>query len=148
MDYLTKKQDAFTIMEVMIAVIVIGILATFAIPNVMRMWKKIKVNTTMGVMATIETALHDYREDIGHFPRRKEGGLDALVQKPQGQGMEKWDGPYIKGKTEMPLDAWNQPFELNLPPDIVKKDKHKYYEIVSHGPNGPDDETDNIYIGG
>jgi general secretion pathway protein G len=145
---MVQKREAFTLMEVMIAVVVIGILATFVVPNVMRMRKRIQRNTTMGIMASIETALHDYREDIGHFPRRKEGGLDALVQKPQGQGMEKWDGPYLKGKTEMPLDSWNQPFELNLPPNIINKQKFKYYEIISYGPNGPDDESDNIYVGG
>jgi len=144
---MTQKREAFTLMEVMIAVVIIGIMATFAVPGIMRMLRKVKVNTTTGVMASIETALHDYRDDVGHFPRQKEGGLDALVQKPQGPGMEKWDGPYLKGKTEMPTDSWNNPFELNLPPNIIKKDKFKYYEIISHGPNGPEDESDDIYMG-
>lgn len=144
---LTQKREAFTLMEVMIAVVVIGILATFAIPGVMRMREKIAINTTKGVMASLETALHDYRDDMGSFPTRKEGGLDALVQKPQGQSAEKWQGPYLKGKTEIPVDAWGNAYELNLGTDIIKKDKHRYYEIISHGPNGPDDETDTIYMG-
>lgn len=135
-------------MEVMIAVVVIGILATFAIPNVMRMREKIKINTTKGTMAAIETALNEYNEDFGHFPNRREGGLDALVQQPQGPAAQKWNGPYLKGKTEIPLDSWGNPFEFNLRQDIVNKDKFKYYEIVSTGPKGPDDENDNIYIGG
>lgn len=144
---MTQKRAAFTLIEVMIAVFVIGILATFAIPGAMRMWEKIKINTTKGTIASIETALYNYRDDIGHFPTKREGGLDALVQPPQGPGSEKWNGPYLKGKSEMPLDAWNSPFELNLGEDIVQKDKHKYYEIVSYGPKGPDDDSDNIYMG-
>ncbi|MBU1007633.1 type II secretion system major pseudopilin GspG [Candidatus Dependentiae bacterium] len=142
-----NKQEAFTLMEIMIAMVVLGILATLAIPGVMRMREKIRVNQTKAVMASLETAINDYREDIGHFPTQQEGGLEALVVRPRGPAAQKWDGPYLKGKTELPQDAWGNDYELNLGAAIKNKAKHKYYEIISYGPAGPEDEKDIMFTG-
>lgn len=144
---MTRKKEAFTLMEVMIAVVVIGVLATLAIPGVMRMRRQLQKNSTKATMAGIESALHDYRDDIGHFPTRQEGGLEAIVVRPRGPAGEKWDGPYLKGKDELPQDSWGYDFEFNLGPAIKSKTKYKYYEIISYGPEGPDNEKDNISMG-
>ena len=138
-----KKQSAFTLMEVMIAVVVIGILATLAGPRVMKMLDKIKLNTTMGRMAAIETAIQNYREEMGPLPQR----LEDIVVKPTGKGSEKWDGPYIKGAKELPIDAWNNEFEYNKGQNIKHKDVYRYYEIISYGPTGEEDESDYIHMG-
>ena len=144
----TKKRDAFTLIEVLIAIVIIGILATLAGPRIMKIKEKIEVNSTKGTMAAIKTALMDYRDDFGSFPGPKEGGLEALVKNPfSGAGAEKWDGPYISGKTEVPKDYWNREIEYNLPPNIQNKNKYKYFEIISYGPSGPDNEKDNIDMG-
>lgn len=144
---MTHKQEAFTLMEVMIAVVIIGVLATLALPGIMRMRKQLKVNSTKATMAAIESALHDYREDVGHFPTRQEGGLEAIVVRPRGSAGQKWDGSYLKGKIELPQDAWRYDFEFNLGPAIKDKARYKYYEIISSGPEGPDNEKDNISMG-
>lgn len=142
-----RKQDAFTLMEVMLAVVVIGILATLALPGIMRMRRRLQKNTTLATMATLETAIRDYQEDIGHFPTRQEGGLEAIVTRPRGKAAEKWDGPYLKGRTELPQDSWNYDFEYNTGPAIKDKARFKYFEIISTGPNGPDDESDDLSMG-
>jgi len=140
-------RDAFTLMEVMIAVVIIGVLASLAVPGIMRMRKQLKINATKSTIAAIEVAIRDYQEDIGHMPTRQEGGLEALVVRPRGKAAEKWDGPYLKGQTEVPRDSWNYDFEYNTGPAIKNKAKYRYYEIISYGPNGPDDESDNIPMG-
>jgi general secretion pathway protein G len=143
----SKNRKAFTLMEVLIAIIIIGILATLAGPQILKLRERIRVNSTKGTMAAIKSALQDYNEDMGRFPGRREGDLDALVQRPAGKEAERWDGPYLEGKDEIPLDAWSREFEYNLPPNIQHKNKYKYFEIISTGKNGPDDEKDNIDMG-
>lgn len=142
-----NKQEAFTLMEVLIAVVIIGILATLAGPRIIEFKRKMEINASKATLAAIETALHDYRDDMGQFPSQKVGGLDALVQRPVGKGAERWNGPYLKGKTEVPTDYWNREIEYNLPPNIKHKNKYKYYELISYGPNGEEDESDNFDFG-
>jgi len=143
-----RKNDAFTLMEVMIAVTVIGVLAALAGPGIMRMREKLKVNSTMATIAALETAINDYREDMGGYPNKREGGLEAIVERPSGKAGAKWKGPYLKGRDTLPLDAWKNEFELHLGAQIVKDKKHKYYEIMSPGPSRDEDnEEDNIYKG-
>lgn len=139
----TKKQGAFTLMEVMIAVVVMGILATLAGPQILKKLATIKLNQTKSTMSAIEAALSDYRQDMGPLPQR----LDELVVRPTGKGSDRWDGPYIKGAKEIPLDAWNNEFEYNKGQNIKHKDIYKYYEIISYGPTGEEDESDYINIG-
>lgn len=133
----------------MIAMVIIGILATFAVPQIQKIRERISKNTTQGLMATIEGALINYKEELGHFPTQKEGGLDALVTRPVGKDYEtKWQGPYIKGATVVPKDGWGHDFIYNLAPNIQKKDRFRYYEIISYGPNNDaNNESEHLYMG-
>lgn len=143
-----KKSKAFSLMEVMIAMVIIGILATFAIPGALRMWKKVNINHAKGTMATIQSALIQYKEDMGHFPTQREGGTDALFEQPNVPGAEgRWDGSYMPGHETMPDDPWKNPFEINFGTDIQNKKKYRFLEIICTSENGPDDESDNFDIG-
>lgn len=134
---LSKKKDAFTMMEILVVVFIIGILATLVGPRVIRLLTKGNVSATQSTLAALKTAVVEYKQDIGHFPTSKEGGLDALIDRPNIKGNEKWDGPYLEGQETVPLDAWGNEFEYNLPP-IRFKNKYKIFEIVSDGPEGED----------
>jgi len=130
-----KKKDAFTLMEIMIAIVIMGILATLAGPALMRKMKQVRMNTTLSTMASLKSALNDYREDTGHFPSYEEGELEALVKRPKT--VKNWDGPYLEGKETIPQDKWGNDFIYNIGPKIKHKNIYKYYEIISEG-----DETD------
>jgi len=140
-----KKRDAFTLLEVMIAIVIIGILATLVVPNVMKRWKNVRVNQTQATMAALKSALLDYKNDMGQFPTRREGGLQVLVEKPNIKGAENWDGPYLEGK-KIPVDAWGQEFEYNRPPERYKGEGYKYFEIISPGPD-PEAGEPEIHMG-
>jgi general secretion pathway protein G len=138
----SQKKNAFTLMEVMIAIVIIGILATLAGPAMMRKWKQIEINTTRATMSAIKAALNDYREDIGHFPTKEEGGLEALVKKPKN--VKNWNGPsYLEGRDEVPKDKWGQEFDYNKPPKKYGN-LYRYYEIIS---DGPEDSEEEIHLG-
>ena len=134
----TKK--AFTLVEVMLAVVIIGVLSTLIIPGIMKKWKQMEVNTTKSTMAALKSALNDYRQDVGHFPTAEEGGLEALVKRPKG--IKKWDDSYLENTIDVPTDKWGQEFEYNIPPKKYKN--YKYYEIIS---DGPEDAEEDIHMG-
>lgn len=141
----TKRQSAFTIMEVMIAIVIIGILATLVGPQVMKQWKKVKINQTKATMAAIKSGLQEYYTEMGSFPR----DLIDLIEEPAGSGKRtaKWDGPYITGGESSLNDAWGTPLEYFSPPQKYKKEKQfKHYEIISLGPD-LEESDDDIVIG-
>lgn len=146
MELRAKKQKAFTLIEVMIAVVIVGIMATLITPNIMKRYRKIQVGQTNAIMGNIKSALIEYKSDLGHFPTRREGGLQALTERPMVKGSEHWDGPYLSGKKEIPVDAWRNEFEYNAPPERYKSEGYRYFEIISRGPEHEADGPE-IHIG-
>jgi general secretion pathway protein G len=139
---LSRKQDAFTLIEIMIVVIVIGVLATMVGPRIMKYWETIKLNQTKATIAGLQAGIQDYYGDVGSFPKR----LDYLLDSPGGKMAAKWRGPYLKGK-DLPLDPWNTEYEYNSPPIRFKAEyRYKYYEIFSLGPD-KEESADDIQAG-
>ncbi len=89
---------------------------------------RIRISKTQ--IATLETALDSFRQDVDRYPTTDEG-LEVLVQPPLG--LERWEGPYLK--KAVPSDAWGHRFVYRSP----SKDKGKPYDVYSMGPNGIDD---------
>lgn len=136
----SQKQSAFTIMEVLIAVVIIGILATLAGPRIMDILRGVKASKTKAGMAALQGGLERYQMDVGKLPKK----LDALIEMPKelrGTPREKkWNGPYIKGDDVL-YDGWGEEYEYSAPPTRFKKE-FKYYEIISYGPNGEESDDD------
>ena len=132
-----KKRNAFTMIEILVVVFIIGLLATLIGPRLVKMITKGEISATKATMAALKSSLVEYRQDMGHFPTKREGDLEALIVSPNtkaaGQYWSK-DG-YLEGTDEVPLDGWKNDFEYNCPPEVYKK-KYKYYEIISEGPEG------------
>lgn len=136
----------FSLIEVMIAVAIIGIMAAVVGPSIVGYLSKGRVSQTKTNMASVKMALQDYQADIGHFPTKAEGGLQALVTPPKGDKVrKKWDGPYLEGG-EVPEDAWGFDFEYNAPPARFKG-KYRYFELVSFGETGEETGKDELHVG-
>jgi general secretion pathway protein G len=123
----------FTLVELIVVVIIIGLLAGLVLPQFIRQEEKAKLRTTKAQIELFGTALDTFRLDVGRYPTTDEG-LQALRQKPGG--LERWDGPYLR--KDLPLDPWSKPYAYRSPGE------HGPYDIVSYGADGtPGGDGDN-----
>jgi general secretion pathway protein G len=137
MIYLFKKHlsdsRGFTLVELIVVVIIIGLLAGLVLPQFIRQEEKAKLKTARAQIELLGTALDTFRLDVGRYPTSDEG-LQSLRQKPGA--IDRWDGPYLK--KELPLDPWSKPYLYKSPGE------HGPYDILSSGADGaPGGEGDN-----
>jgi len=137
----------FSLIEIMIGLAIIGTMAALVMPNLLKYIGRGKETATKSGLATVKAALIDYNNDIGHFPTKAEGGINALVKMPKGDRYKKyWNGPYVEG-SDLPLDGWKNDFIYNSPP-VKLKNEFKFYEVYSTGdPSSGDDEKITLYVG-
>ncbi len=119
-------ESGFTLIEIIVVVIIIGLLATLVAPRFFGKVEQSKIKTTYAQIELLGAALDMYRLDIGEYPTTSDG-LDALRTKP-GSVESGWNGPYLK--KELPVDAWGRPYLYTSP------GKHGDYDLVSLGADG------------
>jgi general secretion pathway protein G len=130
---LLTDSSGFTLVELIVVVIIIGLLAGLVLPQFIRQEEKAKLKATQAQIELLGTALDTFRLDVGRYPSTEEG-LQALRQKPGT--LDRWDGPYLK--KDLPLDPWGKPYMYKSPGD------HGPYDIVSYSADGaPGGEGDN-----
>jgi general secretion pathway protein G len=105
-----KTSDAFTLIEIMVVVVILGILAATIIPQFIGTTQDAKVSAAKSQIAELESALERFYVHMDRYPTAEEG-LTALVTAPAG-AESKWRGPYIK-----PLrhDPWGNPYQYSFP---------------------------------
>ena len=118
-----RRQAGFTLVELLVVLVILGLLASVAAPQAMRYLGGARHNAAKLQHQGIATALDLYRLDLGRFPSQEEG-LAALVQRPPGQ--ERWGGPYIR-KAEQLQDPWQRPWRYRVPGE------HGAYDLFSLG---------------
>ncbi|WP_336040377.1 type II secretion system major pseudopilin GspG [Acinetobacter calcoaceticus] len=107
-----KRASGFTLIEVMVVIVILGVLAALIVPNVMGRSEKAKIDTTQITLKGVAGALDQYKLDNGHFPSMQEGGLDALVNQPATA--KNWmPGGYVKGG--YPKDSWKNDVQYVIP---------------------------------
>lgn len=131
-----KTDAGFTLIELMVVMIILGLLAALVVPQMFGKLGKAKTNAAYAQIELFGTALDSFRLDVGRYPTSSEG-LDALITPGSS---ENWGGPYLK-KNEIPLDPWGNAYLYQSP------GSHGDYDLYSLGADkseGGEDENRDI----
>ena len=117
----------FTLIEILVVVVILGILAAIVVPRVMERPGEARVTRAKQDIQGIVTALSLYKLDNFIYPSTEQG-LDALVTKPAGQpDAPNWKGPYLD---RVAKDPWSRPYQYAHP------GQHGDIDIYSFGADG------------
>ena len=138
-----RKLDdrGFTLIEIMIVIVILGILAWQVVPRIMGKPEEARRLKARMDISSLETALKMYKLDNGVYPSTEQG-LQALVEAPTiGQLPKKWrEGGYME-KGRIPKDPWDDDY-VYLSPGL-----HGDFDIMSYGSDGqPGGEGNNADI--
>ena len=129
-----RRESGFTLIEMMVVMVIIGLLVALVGPNFIRQGEKAKVKAARAQVEMLGTALDTFRLDVGRYPTSQEG-LAALRQRPFG--IDRWDGPYLK--KDVPRDPWDHLYYYRAPGEGGRP-----YELLSYGADGaPGGDGDN-----
>lgn len=124
-----KRSRGFTLIEIMVVVVILGILAATIIPRFMGATQEAKVGTAKSNISELESALERFFIHMDRYPTSDEG-LKVLVEPPAGDE-KKWRGPYIK---LLRPDPWSQPYQYRNPGVHHKTG----FDLWSRGADGAD----------
>lgn len=117
-------QRGFSLMELMIVLVILGLIAGIVAPQAMKTLDKGKSQSAKVQIENISAALDMYRLEVGNYPSSAEG-LKALVTAPAGA--RGWNGPYLK--KGLPVDPWNNEYQYKRPGASADQP----YDVVSLG---------------
>ncbi|MCO4798474.1 MAG: type II secretion system major pseudopilin GspG [Colwelliaceae bacterium] len=131
-----KKQSGFSLLEVMVVLVIIGIIASMIVPNLMGSQDTAREQKAVIDIGSLETALGMYRSQNYNYPTTEQG-LEALVEQTEIEPIPRRfpEGGYIK---RLPQDPWGNEYQLLNPGEHGKMD------IFSMGPDGEADTDDDI----
>lgn len=108
-----RERRGFTLLELLVVIIVLGLLAGLVAPQVFGRVGEARVTSARTQMALLGTALDSYRLDNGSYPTTEQG-LQALREKPTREPVPaNWRGPYLR--KALPLDPWNRAYLYRAP---------------------------------
>lgn len=134
--YLHLKNQGFTLIEIMVVVVIIGIMALMIVPTVINKVDEARITKAKSDIRTLESQLEMYRIDTGSFPTTDQG-LTSLVKKTDVPPVPtNWQGPYIQ---RLPKDPWGNNYQYVYP------SKHGgQFDIYSYGSAGKDGDNKNF----
>ena len=123
-----KKHSGFTLIEIMVVVVIIGLLSALVGPRLIGQSEEAKKKTTFTQIAQLDQVLGLYHLDNGFYPTTDQG-LAALVSKPvtPPEPLNYKKGGYMK---KVPKDAWGREFVYTAPGE------HGDFDILSYGADG------------
>jgi general secretion pathway protein G len=101
----------FTLIEIMVVVIIIGLLAAVIVPQVVSKVDEARVSKAKEDIQSLETALTEYRLDNSQYPSTDDG-LQALIKQPNDPSVTHWHGPYVQ---RLSNDPWGRPYQYANP---------------------------------
>ena len=132
------RQAGFTLIEILIALVLLGLLATIAYPQVIKFLEK-KADIAKVQIESLKSGLDFYRLDVGRYPTTEEG-LGALLAAPATAGA-KWNGPYLK--KGVPPDPWGRPYQYRAP-GVHGKNRFDIWSLGADGAEGGENEAADI----
>jgi general secretion pathway protein G len=127
--------SGFTLLELLVVLVIIGLLAGYVAPRYFSQVGRSEVKVAQAQINAFEKALDTYRLDVGRYPTTEQG-LNALLVRPQNE--QKWNGPYLA--KAVPLDPWGKPYNYKSPGE------HGEFDLWSFGkdgqPGGSDEAAD------
>ena len=121
------KQTGFTLLELLVVIVIIGLLAAFVAPKYFSQIGRSQTQVARAQINAFDKALDQYRLDTGHYPSTDQG-LVALFTQPSNEGA--WHGPYLK--KGVPPDPWNNAYIYKQPASDPSRD----FDIISYGKDG------------
>jgi general secretion pathway protein G len=127
-----RRSGAFTLIEIMAVVIIIGLLTTIVGAAIFQQVDKGRVTTARAQISNLEGVLELYRMDNGRFPTTDQG-LEALVEPPTLEPLPRSypPGGYLQGG-KVPLDPWGAPYYYESP---GQNNEHSF-DLWSSGADG------------
>ena len=127
-----SSQDGFTIIELLIVVVIMGLLMSLVAPTMFSKVDSTKISTARAQMQMLQTSLDTYRLDMGDYPKNL-----GDLRKSSGKG---WDGPYLP--KAVPDDPWGNPYHYEIPGP-----EGEDFLLLSYGKDGQaggDDDASDI----
>ncbi len=121
-----RGSAGFTLLELLVVIVIIGLLAAFVAPKYFGQIGKSKTQMARAQIEALDKAIDQYRLDTGAYPTTAQG-LAALSVQPANEA--NWRGPYLKKST--PTDPWGKAYIYTSPGTADRE-----FEIVSYGKDG------------
>lgn len=121
-----KNNKGFTLIEIMVVVVILGILAAIVVPQIIGRPDEARVVKAKQDVLAIENAMELYKLDNGFYPSTNQG-VKALVEQPTSDPAPQHWKRYLK---DLPVDPWGHPYQYLNP------GQHREIDIFSYGANG------------
>ena len=124
------RARGFTLIEILVVVVIIGVLAALVVPNIMGNIDKAQVTKAKSDIRAIQTALNLYRLDNFKYPTTEQG-LEALVRQPADPSIRNWKpGGYLQNQ-RLTKDPWGNDYQYAYPGTHGSE-----FDVFSYGADG------------
>lgn len=130
------RQAGFTLLELLVVMVIIGLLAGYVGPKYFAQVGKSETKAAKAQIDALEKALDQYRLDVGRYPSTDQG-LAVLMSKPSNE--PRWAGPYLK--KAVPMDPWGRPYLYRMPGEHGEVD---VWTLGSDGQAGGENEAADV----
>ena len=119
------KQTGFTLLELLVVIVIIGLLAGYVAPRYFSQVGKSEIQVARAQIDALEKAVDQFRLEKRRYPSAEEG-LQALMAQPTS--LAGWSGPYLK--KAVPSDPWGHPYVYRVPGE------GREFDLLSYGRDG------------
>jgi general secretion pathway protein G len=132
-----RPAAGFTLIELLVVLVILGLLAAFAAPQVLKYLGRAKTDAAKAQVQNIASILDLYRLEIGSYPDQRDG-LEALLEQPADAA--RWNGPYVKRRDAL-IDPWGQMYVYRYPGEHGDYDLYSLGADQAEGGEGEDQDV-------